>query len=182
LEDQKRLKKLPTLEEKGVVKRSILDTYQAFINDYLSEKHNYPNDVAVQVMIWSFDVLDIELALKLAIVLIEQKQLMHSGFGRDMPTFVCDAIYDWASDLLKARRSASPYLDQLVEKLPVWAVDFDLHPAVVSKCYVMLAKHKAAENDYQAVLELCDRAKAINPEGHGCKTLRETAARLLAAA
>lgn len=180
--DIQRLKKLATVEEKKAVKINLLDKYDIFIDDYIAMKHNYRNAVAVQVMIWLFDVMNLEKALRLAFVLVDQEQPMPANFGRDMPTFVCDSVYDWANALWKEKKSASPYLDWLVEKLPAWDDMFKLHPAVISKNYVMLAKHKSNEGEYQAVVDLCTLAEAANPEGHGSKTLKLTAAIALKAA
>jgi hypothetical protein len=172
------LAKLSTLNdvvEKAKAKAMMLATYWEFVKAYVTNGDNYPNDIAVRVCIWLFDILDIERALNLAFVLIKQNQVTPPKFDRDLPTFVCDAIYDWAAALLKldTPQSASPYLDAVVATLDndKWS----LAPPVQSKMYVILAKHKKRESDWASCLALCKKAGAVNPEGAGVKGMKKEA-------
>lgn len=171
--DLAQLSQLNDVVEKAKAKRTMLETYWPFVEAYLKNGDNYPNEIVVRVCIWLFDTLDIERGLNLAFVLIKQNQPTPAKFNRDLKTFVCDAMYDWASDLLKKEQSASPYLDTLAATLT--ADQWDVHPAVASKIYAMLAKHKLREGDHTAVVALCDLAEQVNPDGAGVKTLRKTA-------
>jgi hypothetical protein len=173
------LKELKTLAEKQAAKKTMIETYWAFVKDYLDSGHAYPNSIAVQLMIWLFDTLDIERALDLALHLIKQGiQQMPARFERrDLETFVCDAMYDWANDLLKKNQSASPYLDTLVAVLD--NDNWSLSPPVKSKVYAMLAKHKNREGDWLNCVALCEKAEAANPEGAGVKGLKEAASKKL---
>lgn len=175
LADLASLKNLKKLPEKQAAKKTMLAAYLPFVEDFIAQGHDYPNDIAVQVMIWLLDTGDIERGLYLALALIEQgtQQMPERFERRDIETFVCDAMYDWANALLKKEQSASPYLDTLVATMD--GMPWDLHPAVASKMYVMLAKHKLREGDFSAVVDLCDKAESVNPEGAGVKTLRATA-------
>ncbi|POZ49894.1 phage terminase small subunit [Methylovulum psychrotolerans] len=180
--DVGQLKAVSDLAEKQTIKKGLLANYTTFVAAYIDAGDNYPNPVAVQVMIWLFDVMAVEAALKIALVLVGQNQAMPENFGRNMPTYVCDALYDWANIMLVEGWSASPYLDELVGQLPGWDERYTLPVPVVSKCYAMLAKHKEREGDmndnpamqkelYQRGFELCEMAQAHNPEKHGTKTL-----------
>lgn len=167
------LSALTKLEDKAAAKKTMIETYWGFIKAYMDNGDNYPNSVAVRVMIWLFDVLDIERALDLAFYLIKTGvQVTPSKFDRDIPTFVCDAVYDWANALLKMDppQSASPYLDALVATLDndKWS----LAPPVQSKMYAMLAKHKNRVGEYALTVSLCEKAEQVNPEGHGTKGLK----------
>lgn len=159
------------LTDKARVKAVVLPTYLPFIEDYVNQGHNYPNDVAVQVMIWQLDTMDIENGLNLALLLVQQGQKMPAKFDRDMATFLCDFFYDWAGALLKDDLSASPYLDVLVATAD--ADQWDVHPLCISKLFVMLAKHKERSGDYAEALTLCEKAEAVNPEKAGVKGLKE---------
>lgn len=169
------LKELKTLEEKQAAKRNMLPAYLSFVDDYVAQGHDYPNDIAVQVMIWLLDVGEIESGLNLALTLIKRgNQIMPAKFDRrDLETFVCDAVYDWANELLKKDQSANPYLQTTVDALRDG--HWDVHPAVASKMFVMLAKHRKLEGDWQAVFDYCNLAETVNPEGAGVKTLRQEA-------
>jgi len=172
--DLGKLKEVKDLDEKCKIKRTVLPTYLPYVNHYVKAGEKHPNDVAVQVMIWQFDVDDIEDAVNLALHLIEQgvHQMPERFKRRDLETFVCDAMYDWANNLLKnTEHGASPYLDVLVDTLrkDKWS----LAPMVESKCYVMLAKHKVRAGDDVKALELCHWAEEANPEGAGVNTLKK---------
>lgn len=173
--DLNSLKELKTLAEKQAAKKSMIETFWGFVKDYVDSGHEYPNTIAVQVMVWLFDTLDVERALDLAFHLIKQGiQQMPARFERrDLETFVCDAMYDWANDLLKKEQSASPYLDTVVAHID--NDNWSLAPPVQSKMYAMLAKHKNREGDWLNCIALCERAEAVNPEGAGVKTLKEKA-------
>ena len=159
--------------EKAKAKAAMLATYWPFVEAYVKNGDNYPNDVAVYVCIWLFDTLDIERGLDLACVLIKQNQITPAKFDRDLVTFVCDALYDWANALLKQDQSASPYLDAWVALID--SEGFSIAPPVHSKLLVMLAKHKARLAEYHTVIALCEAAEKINPDGAGVKKLKAEA-------
>lgn len=165
---------LKDVVEKAKAKASMLLTYLPFVQAYVDKGDNYPNDIAVRVCIWLFDTLQIEQGLALAFHLIKQGiHVTPPKFDRDLQTFVCDAVYDWANALLKHDESANPYLETLVATLD--NEQWSLAPPVQSKMYVMLAKHKKRENDWLTVLALCEKAKQVNPEGAGVKGLMKEA-------
>jgi hypothetical protein len=171
--DLARLSELKDIVEKAKAKAAMLAAYLPFVNDYISKGDNYPNDIAVRVCIWLFDILDIERALNLAFVLIKQNQVTPPKFDRDLKTFVCDAMYDWAAALLKLEQSASPYLDQVVAVMD--QDKWSLSPPVQSKMYAMLAKHKRREGNWSMCLALCEKAEQVNPEGAGVSTMKKAA-------
>lgn len=177
--DKAYLASLPTLEEKIIAKQNRISTYWPYLIKYMDQRDCYPNRVAVNIMIWLFDVNSIEQGLQLALLLIKQQcHVMPRNFERDMPTFVCDALYDWAADLLKKNQSASPYLATVVATLE--QEHWPLSPPVHSKMHALLAKHYAREEQWQHVSTHCAKAKAANPDGHGTKTLAEKASGKLA--
>jgi hypothetical protein len=159
---------------KNEAKIGMIKTYWPLVDGYLQNKDVYPNAIAVRVMIWLFDIQNIEQGLKLAFRLIDDKvQVSPAKFDRDLQTFVCDAVYDWANWLLKTEQSAEPYLSELVDKIvnDSWS----LSPPVESKMYALLAKFKLKAGDFAAALTLCETAELVNPEGAGVKTLKSKA-------
>lgn len=171
--DLEKISQVKVLEEKAELKATLLPQYLPFVTDYIEQGHDYPNNVAVQVMIWLIDSEAIEPFLNLAFALIKTgNQHMPERFKRrDLETFVCDAMCDWAAKQLKLELSASPYIDTLASIIDV--DQWDVHPLCASKNFVMAAKHNEQAGDYQDGIDWCEKAKAINPEGHGCKTLQE---------
>ena len=63
------------------------------------------------------------------------------------------------------------YLEDLADVMRL--VKWDVHPLCYSKIFVILAKHKELSGDYAEGVELCTLAMQANPEGHGCKGLKE---------
>lgn len=181
--DVARIKTKPELEDKQALKGELLPNYLPFVQAYIADGHNYPNDVAVQVMVWLFDVNDIDNALKIGMYLVATgNNDLPPKFSRNLPTFISDAIYDWANDQLKAEQTASPYLDDLVAFIDDDALveKWDLHPAVISKNLALLAKHKEREGKLAECVALCERAEVANPTGAGVKTMKERVQKVLA--
>lgn len=172
--DRVLLKSARTIEEKAELKRGFLPKYMTFVNDYIDSGHTYPNSVALWVAIWCLDAGDIEQGLKIGFAMARMKnQPTPKEFGRDLPTILCDSVYDWAAEQLRNGQPASPYLDELARA--VETEGWDLHPAVASKTYAMLAKHKFRTHEYAETVALCERAQQVNPEGAGVKTLMANA-------
>ncbi len=181
--DVARIKTKKVLEEKQALKRDLLPNYLPFVQAYVADGHDYPNDVAVQVMVWLFDVEDMDNALKIGLYLVTTgNNDLPPKFSRNLPTFIADAIYDWGNIQLKAEQTASPYLDDLVTFIDddTLVEKWDLHPAVISKNLVLLAKHKEREGKLAECVALCERAEAANPEGAGVKTMKERVQKALA--
>jgi|GEM_PF-2113062 len=174
LTDIARIKTVPVLEEKQAIKRTLLPAYLPFVNDYVANGHDYPCDVAVQVMIWLFDVDDIENALRIGLHLVKTgHNTTPPKWARTLEDVVTDAMYDWANSQLKDEHSASPYLDQLVVAMTVGK--WDMHPLMLAKSFVMLAKHKAREGNYRQCLVLCGYAETLLGKQAGVKGLKALA-------
>lgn len=174
--DVARIKTKPVIEDKQALKRELLPNYLPFVEAYVSDGHDYPNDVAVQVMVWLFDVNDIDNALKIGAYLVATgTNELPAKFARNLLTFISDEVYEWANAQLKAEQTASPYLDDLVGFIDSDTVikEWDLHPLVISKNMAMLAKHKEREGKLAECVALCERAEVANPEGAGVKTMKE---------
>lgn len=168
-------------ERTAYKRKAALPEILPFVQAYQDKGETYPNMVAVQAMVWLFDVGDIEEALKLGLYLAKTKaQTMPKRFDRDLPTFLCDAVYDWAKAQLEAENPASPYLQELLAGIEDG--QWDLHPAVHSKLLAMAAKHADRESDWQACFNYCEKAQRVNPKGAGVKTLKEKAKAELAKA
>lgn len=163
-----------TLEARVPIKRRAIADVWPFVAQYLNSGAHYPNSVAVQACIWLFDVGDIDRGLSLGLALQTQGcHRMPARFERPLQDFLVDEVYNWANAEWKAGRTAEPFLGDLIQAMD--REKWDLHPLMRSKSYAMAAKHAALRNDWQAVKDWCEKAAAINPVGHGTKTLHERA-------
>ena len=67
--------------------------------------------------VWSIDAGDMETALRLSSAAISQQQLAPEHFKRDLTTFIIEEVADWAERQIKAGLSASPYVDDVCNKI-----------------------------------------------------------------
>lgn len=180
LADINQLKQLRDVNEKAVYKAKAVPAYLGFIQDYIDNDERYPNSVAVQVMIWLFDCGETMKGLSLALHLIRQG-LHHTptNFGRNLETFVCDSVYDWAAALLKNGTYAATALETTVAEMESGNWQALMPQVVTGKMYAMLAKHKNLLGEFSAALELCYKAEAANPDKAGVKTLIDELTRKL---
>lgn len=159
------------VKEKIALKRQLLPKYLQQVKAYCEAGERYPNEVLVYCLIWLLDVEDIEQALGLAAIAIEQQQLMPERFKRDLPTYVAETVHDWAERQYKANQSASPYFDQVVE-----AVHSESWPVaqiiVVGKVYKLAGLFAERANDVPAAIRWFQLATEANPRA-GVKTRLE---------
>lgn len=84
-----------------------------------------------QVLVWLFDIKDIAQAMDLAVYCIEHDVPMPERFKRDLPTYLCDTIIDWADIEFEAGRSVEPYFTNVFDLSGEW----DLHDEIRAKFY-----------------------------------------------
>lgn len=165
----------PSAPQEGIDKRNaftktVIADFYPFIDDAIKNKTDYNDNILVDLLIWLFNAGDVVKGIDLALLLIEQDKQMPENFSVNLPTFVCDQIYDWANKLLEKEESATPYIDTVAEKIAV----LDMPLVVYSKTLAMAAKHKLLDNtpeSLKAGVGYCEKAMQINPEKHGVKTL-----------
>jgi hypothetical protein len=161
--------------ERTNAKRQALADVLPWVKQYMDRGERYPNSVAVQALIWLFDVGNIEEALRLGLYLIKTRsQHMPGGFKRrELEPFVCQAVYDWAALQLKEKASAEPYLGGLIAALE--GGEWDVHPLIAGMLYAMAAKHARRLGEWAECLDWCRKAQAANPQGAGVQTMLDQA-------
>ena len=175
-EDCARLSDLNNLGERQRLKRDeLLPKYLDYVQRYRDSGLNHPNPVLMQVMVWLFDTEQFEASLELADFAMRQGQAMPERFRRDIPTFVADAMIDWAEAEHDAKRSPEPYLSQLLPRVDgEWQL-FERIPARYHKLLGILAMDQ--KQWAQAICHF-ERATALYP-GIGVKTRFEDATKAL---
>ena len=140
----------------------LLPKYQEYVQRYCESGLNFPNRVAVQVMVWLFDTAQFEDALELADFLMEQGQKMPERFmRRDIQTFVADAIADWAYDEYNAGRSPDPYLSDL---LPRVDGEWDLPEQIPSKYHKLIGMRSMEAEQWETALKHLERSTELYPK------------------
>jgi hypothetical protein len=153
---------LSELDKRQAKKREIIPRLMPIVKAYLASNSTKPNPVAVHVMIWLFDIGDIDEAVKLALFLIGRGfNAMPKKFDRNMETFVADCVYDFAAEQLCNGNPAEPYLGQVVQAMEKakWKVGF----ICKGKLYAMAAKHAEMRGELVDCLKLIEKAEQVNP-------------------
>lgn len=164
-QDLERISAIPGRTSRQDLKRDeLLPKYQDYVQRYLASDLVFPNRVLVQVMVWLFDTAQLDDALVLADIAIEQKQQMPERFKRrDIQTFVADAICEWAYDEHQAGRSPEPYLSDLVHRVDgEWQLPEQI-PAKYHKLIGVRAMEAEPKEWATALLHL-ERATALYPK------------------
>lgn len=164
-------------DERTRRKKSWLPEFMPFIDGYIEAGDIYANDVAVQAMVWLWDVGDIEQAVRISLYLIGtgNQQMPERFERRDLPTFVVDEMGRWCANNLKQKSSSAPYLGQVLEAMD-GPTPWELAPAKRAGLYVAAAKDSALIEDWPAVVSWSDKASAAYP-AIGVKGLRDSAAK-----
>jgi len=166
--DCNRLSALPQGEARTALKRDLLPGWMKVVEAYLAGDQVYQNEVLIRIMVWCFDVGDIETALKLAAVAIEQKQPMPERFGRDVVTFVADAVLDWVKTQRAVNDPIQPYFDRMFEAVIVWPV----HDEIKMKYCKIAAGETRKAGDPERALALYKEAERYSPQKAQVKTVK----------
>ena len=158
-QDLARLSDLKNLASKQSLKREeLLPKYQEYVQRYCESGLNFPNRVAVQVMVWLFDTTQFEDALELADFLMDQGQEMPERFKRDIQTFVADAVCEWAYAEYNAKRSPEPYLSDL---LPLVDGVWNLTEQIPSKYHKLIGMRAMEAEQWETALKHLERSTAL---------------------
>ncbi|MEI8244363.1 MAG: phage terminase small subunit [Lentisphaerota bacterium] len=198
--DCNRISALPKGGARTELKRELLKTWLPVINAYLAGDQVYQNIALTQVLVWCFDIGDINEALRLADAAIEQQQPMPERYKRNVKTYVADAILDWCRDQ-QARTTGGdipgnarpgsagnktadatpgaiePYFSRMYEQAMSWPIHDD-----IKLKYVRLAALQAkSAGDLEKSLELCEQAEKIDSRKAQVKTLKTELNKAIAA-
>ncbi|WP_339531559.1 phage terminase small subunit [Pseudomonas mucidolens] len=162
-QDLARISAINGLAGRQALKREeLLPKYQEYVQRYCESGLNFPNRVAVQVMVWLFDTAQFEDALELADFLIEQGQEMPERFKRrDIQTFVADAVCDWAYAEYNADRSPEPYLSDL---LPLVDGQWSLTEQIPSKYHKLIGMRAMEAEQWETALKHLERSTELYPK------------------
>ncbi|WP_448649442.1 phage terminase small subunit [Pseudomonas corrugata] len=162
-QDLARISAINGLAGRQALKREeLLPKYQEYVQRYCESGLNFPNRVAVQVLIWLFDTAQFDDALELADFLMEQGQQMPERFKRrDIQTFVADAVCDWAYAEYTAKRSPEPYLSDL---LPLVDGEWNLTEQIPSKYHKLIGMRAIEAEQWETALKHLERSTELYPK------------------
>ena len=162
-QDLERISAINGLAGRQALKREeLLPKYQEYVQRYCESGLNFPNRVAVQVMVWLFDTTQFDDALELADFLMEQGQQMPERFKRrDIQTFVADAVCEWAYAEYQANRSPEPYLSDL---LPLVDGEWQLTEQIPSKYHKLIGMRAMEAGEWNTALKHLERSTELYPK------------------
>ena len=127
LENDKRvLKGFNRIEDKVKHKREeLVPKYRAAIEEYLEDEETFDNPLFAQMIIWLFDIGEIDTAIEWCDKAIELG--VDSPLNRDFATFCADQILEWSHKMANTGHSIEPYFEQIFEKVRVtWRLNEQL--------------------------------------------------------
>lgn len=160
--DLERLSNINNHETRRLIKRDeLLPKYMEYVERYRDSGLNHPNPVLVHVLVWLFDTEQFELGLQVAMFAIQQGQAMPDGFKRDVPTFVGDAVIDWAENEQKCGRSPEPYLSDM---LPFVDGEWDLPAQIPARYHKLLGIRAIDAKEWETAVRQFERAQELHSE------------------
>ncbi|MCG3724708.1 terminase endonuclease subunit [Vibrio cincinnatiensis] len=117
--DKKVLKGLVQIAEKINHKREVLiPKYKPVADQYLAAGEKYQNPIFTDLIIWLFDVGDLETAVEWLFKAIELDLPTPANFKRSSWAIVCaDFVLEWAERQLANGYSVEPYFSRVFEKI-----------------------------------------------------------------
>ena len=159
-QDLERISAINGMAGRQALKRDeLLPKYQEYVQRYCESGLNFPNRVAVQVMVWLFDTAQFDDALELADFLMEQGQEMPERFKRrDIQTFVADAVCEWAFVEYTAQRSPEPYLSDLLQRVDG---EWELTEQIPSKYHKLIGMRAMEAEQWDTALKHLERSSEL---------------------
>ncbi|EPM7938786.1 phage terminase small subunit [Vibrio alginolyticus] len=138
-EDRKYLKQLNAIEDKVKHKRDVLvPKYKPYVEAYLAKGEIFENPIFTNMVIWLFDVNDMETAIDWCLKAIALDLPTPDNFRRDWPTVCADEVLAWAEKESGRGHSIEPYFSAVFEKVES---EWRLHEEVHAKWYRFAGLH-----------------------------------------
>lgn len=159
--DLRRLGTLPKGSARNKVKaEELIPQYLPHLDKYLASGDKYANPVLVEVMIWSFDVGNLDFALRLAKVAAEQKQQLPERFTRrDIATFAADATLEWAKGQMQLKQAIEPHFGDVLYLLET---DWQVHDEIKVK-FLRLKADTLEASEPATALAICRHILSLDP-------------------
>jgi hypothetical protein len=144
------LKMVRSIKQKESEKAEhLVPKYMPLVNSLRGSDSNH--FLLGQILVWLFDIKDIPQAMDLAVYCIAHDVPMPERFKRDLSTFLCDTIIEWAENEHEAGRSCEPYFGQVFDL----AKDWDIPDQVRARFYRLRGLIALKKKEWkQAVIEL----------------------------
>ncbi|HFG1691609.1 TPA: terminase endonuclease subunit [Vibrio cholerae] len=118
-QDKQVLKDFVQISEKVNHKRDVLiPKYKPLAEKYLAAGESYQNPIFTDLIVWLFDIGDLETAVEWLFKAIELNLPTPENFKRSSWAIVCaDFVIEWAESQLPNGHSIEPYFSRVFEKI-----------------------------------------------------------------
>ncbi|HAS4572885.1 TPA: terminase endonuclease subunit [Vibrio cholerae] len=118
-QDKQVLKDFVQISEKVNHKRDVLiPKYKPLAEKYLAAGESYQNPIFTDLIVWLFDIGDLETAVEWLFKAIELNLPTPENFKRSSWAIVCaDFVLEWAEQQLPNGHSIEPYFSRVFEKI-----------------------------------------------------------------
>ena len=116
--DYRVLKAFNRIDDKVQHKRDVLiPKFKPHVESYLASNAQYPNPLFAQLVVWLFDIDDLETAIDWCLKAIERELDTPERMKRDFATFCADEVLQWAEKMSAQGHSIEPYFSQVFAKV-----------------------------------------------------------------
>lgn len=118
-QDCKTLKSFESIAQRIEHKRSVLiPKYQPLVEAYLEAGESYQNPIFINMIVWQFDIEQLETAIDWCMKAIGMAAPLPEGWKRKSWACVCaDQVLDWATKQAEQGQSVEPYFSTVFEKV-----------------------------------------------------------------
>ncbi|MFM2632977.1 phage terminase small subunit [Vibrio alginolyticus] len=169
-EDRKYLRSFNAIADRIKHKREVLvPKYKPYVQAYLESGEAFENPIFTNMVVWLFDVKELDAAIEWCMKAIELDLPTPENFRRDWPTFCADEVLAWAETESERGHSIEPYFSQVFEKVEK---DWRLHEKVHAKWYkfagLYLIRNEEGQPQATAVgnVETLEKALALLQHAH----------------
>ncbi|MDW3637962.1 phage terminase small subunit [Vibrio sp. 1291-1] len=132
-EDRKHLRSFNAIADRVEHKRNVLvPKYKPYVQSYLESGEQFENPIFTNLVIWLFDIKELDTAIDWCMTAIERDLPTPENFRRDWPTFCADEVLAWAESESERGHTIEPYFSQVFEKVEK---EWRLHEKVHAKWY-----------------------------------------------
>ncbi|MGF1764905.1 phage terminase small subunit [Aliivibrio kagoshimensis] len=152
------------IEDKIKHKREVLvPKYRPYVTAYLESGEQYDNPVFAQLIIWLFDIEDLETAIDWCDKAIERELDTPERFNRDFATFCSDEVLKWSEKMANQGHSVEPYFTDVFYKVrETWRINEKLTAKWFKFAGLHLLRDSDGEPKATAVGDIEVLEKALN--------------------
>ena len=161
-EARRTLKNIKSIEAKIQKKQELLPQFGPYIAGVLEGGTGAQDDVLMTIMVWCFDIGDINSALLIASYALKHDLKTPDQYERDTASLVAEQTADEALKLLEKEGTDIPRLIGYLQEADQLTADADMHDQIRAKLHKSLGYALRAAGNLEAALKHLERALELN--------------------